>query len=420
MPAPSDKPGNNRFGREPFRPRTDRPRDDRPRAGSFQQGEIRRDESERPAPDARPPRRNDRAPLQDSRQSFGQNERPPRRDDRAPRDARPPMRDSRPPMRDSRPAFGRDDRPRKDFGDKAPRFRQTTAPVAPVSHENDPDWNDPQKAVGGINEVEALLKNRPGIVHRVLFQKDAGDKRLYTLQKLVKHLHIHFQQLDVAQLDEQVRPHQGVVALCHEKEVNSWEAVRIDLFQAIASGTPKTVAVIVNIEDPRNLGACLRSALALGVDAVLIPSKGMCGLTPLTARASAGALSQLTLCRPDNLEGALGELVSAGYELIGLDADTRDSLHDAPFKAHTIIAVGGEDRDLPPFIRKQCTKVLRIPMMEEAHSYNASVALTLALYERARSNSFQGMLVSAEQYAKKQEAKRAEWASKKAAAPANP
>lgn len=298
------------------------------------------------------------------------------------------------------PQFRRDDRPAQGEG-FAPRnkdFRRDDRRPAPQASRpaaktpEDADWNEPQKAVGGIREVESLLENKPGLVHRVLFQKDSGDKRLYALQKKVKHLHIHHQQLDATLLDQQARNHQGVVALCHEREVARWEQVRSDLFAAKAENRGVTVAVIVNIEDPRNLGACLRSCLALGVDVVLLASKGMCGLTPLAARASAGAMEKLTLCRPDNLEGALGELVAAGFALLGLDADTPDSLHNTPFPAQTIIAVGGEDRDLPPFIRKQCTKVLRIPMQESAHSYNASVALTLALYERARSLGFPGMV----------------------------
>lgn len=270
-------------------------------------------------------------------------------------------------------------RPAKNFAPK---------PVAP----KDDDWNEPQKAVGGIREVEALLESNPGIVHRVLFQKDSGDKRLYSLQKKVKHLHIHHQQLEQRVLDQHTRNHFGVVALCHERGVSRWEDVREALFDAKQENIPTTVAVIVNMEDPRNLGACLRSCQALGVQTVLMANKGMCGLTPLTARASAGAMNQLTLCRPDNLEAALGELVALGFALVGLDADTPDSLHDTPMPAQTLIAVGGEDRDLPPFIRKQCTKVLRIPMATDAHSYNASVALSLALYERARQLGFPGMI----------------------------
>jgi len=302
---------------------------------------------------------------------------------------------------DARPRFVQDSSSRPDVAktdfntplsnprpERAPRrFESIRKP-----QDQNEEYTEPQTAVGGIAEVEALLKNKPGLVHRIAIRKDSGDKRLYELQKLVKHLHIHYQQLDAAQLDELVRPNQGVVALCHEREVTTWDDIRLELFLAIEKDEPKTVAVICNIEDPRNLGACLRSALALGVDAVLLPSKGMCGLTPLAARASAGAISQLNLCRPDNLEAALGELVLAGYDLLGLDSDTPDSIHDTPFRKHTIIAVGGEDRPLPPFIRKQCTKVLRIPMIEAAHSYNASVALTLALYERARSIAFEGML----------------------------
>jgi len=320
----------------------------------------------------------------------------PARDNNSGRDFRPRKASFQQGEQTSAPAgrdgFNRDERPRRTERANFTRGERPRPRPVEIKDPTDEDYNEPQKAVGGIEAVQNLLAKQPGLVHRVLFRKDSGDKRLYELQKKVKHLHIHHQQLDASQLDELARSNQGVVALCHEREVSSWESVRTELFEALASKTPKTVAVIVNIEDPRNLGACLRSSLALGVDVVLLPSKGMCGLTPLAARASAGAISKLTLCRPDNLEGALGELVTAGYDLMGLDADTPYSLHDTPMKPHVVIAVGGEDRSLPPFIAKQCTKILRIPMALEAHSYNASVALSLALYERARGAGFPAML----------------------------
>ena len=242
----------------------------------------------------------------------------------------------------------------------------------------------PQVAVGGIKEVESLLTNEPLKVHRVLFMHQSGNPKLYGLQKLAKRAHVHVQQVDSKILDSYARPNQGVVALMNEKELLAWEDVRKEFFNARDTGEKKLIAVATNIEDPRNLGACIRSCLALGVDILLMPAKGMCGITPSVERTSAGALKKMRLCRPDNLEGAIGELKLAGYQILGLDADTETSLAGFKFADHVVLAVGGEDMGLPPFVRKQCDAVLRIPMKPEAHSYNASVALSLGLYEYAR------------------------------------
>ena len=242
----------------------------------------------------------------------------------------------------------------------------------------------PQVAVGGIKEVEELLNKTPLQVHRVLFMHKSGNPKLYELQKLAKRAHVHVQQVDSKILDSYARPNHGVVALMNEKELLNWMDVREEFFKARDTGEKKLIAVATNIEDPRNLGACIRSSLALGVDILLLPAKGMCGITPSVARTSAGALEKLRISRPDNLEGAIGELKMAGYQILGLDADTETNLADFQFADHVVLAVGGEDVGLPPFIKKQCDAVLRIPMKPEAHSYNASVALSLGLYEYAR------------------------------------
>ncbi|MCF0223676.1 MAG: RNA methyltransferase [Fibrobacter sp.] len=242
----------------------------------------------------------------------------------------------------------------------------------------------PQVAVGGIKEVTELLTKSPMQVHRVLFMHQSGNPKLYELQKLAKRAHVHVQQVDSKILNSYAMPNHGVVALMNEKELLQWEDVRDELFKARENNEKKLVAVATNIEDPRNLGACIRSSLALGVDLLLLPAKGMCGITPSVARTSAGALEKMRICRPNNLEAAIGELKLAGYQVLGLDADTETNLSGFTFSEQVVIAVGGEDVGLPPFIRKQCDAVLRIPMKPEAHSYNASVALSLGLYEFAR------------------------------------
>ena len=294
---------------------------------------------------------------------------------------------------DRRQGFGHERRFEKRFDNRGEgrtenrfdnRFEnRRPAPDKVITAMGDAD-SQPQVAVGGIKEVTELLTKEPLKVHRVLFMHQSGNPKLYELQKLAKRSHVHVQQVDSKILDSYARPNQGVVALMNEKELLNWMDVREELFQAKEKGEKKLIAVATNIEDPRNLGACIRSCLALGVDLFLIPAKGMCGITPSVARTSAGALEKMRVCRPDNLEAAVGELKMAGYQILGLDADTETNLADFKFQDQAVIAVGGEDVGLPPFIKKQCDAVLRIPMMPEAHSYNASVALSLGLYEFAR------------------------------------
>ena len=159
----------------------------------------------------------------------------------------------------------------------------------------------PQVAVGGIKEVTELLTKSPMQVHRVLFMHQSGNPKLYELQKLAKRAHVHVQQVDSKILNSYATPNHGVVALMNEKELLKWEDIREEFFTAKDKGERKLIAVATNIEDPRNLGACIRSSLALGVDVLLLPAKGMCGITPSVARTSAGALEKMRICRPENL-----------------------------------------------------------------------------------------------------------------------
>lgn len=277
------------------------------------------------------------------------------------------------------------DSPRRDFSyGRSPRFENERPKPSQVNLALGDAESTPQTAVGGIREVTELLTNSPMRLHRILFRHNSGNPKLYSLQKLAKKNHIHVQQVETRILDSYAMPNQGVVALCNEKDLLQWADVKEEFFKARENGERKLVVVATNIEDPRNLGACIRSSLGLGADIFLMPAKGMCGITPTVARASTGAIDKLRICRPENLEAAIGELKQAGFQVLGLDAATEVSLVDYPFGEQIVLAVGGEDVGLPPFVRKQCTDVLRIPMMPDAQSYNASVALSLGLYEIAR------------------------------------
>jgi 23S rRNA (guanosine2251-2'-O)-methyltransferase len=191
---------------------------------------------------------------------------------------------------------------------------------------------------------------------------------------------VHVQQVEEKLLDKLTRRHNGVVALCHEKPVMPWNDTRKILLNAKQNDIPCRVVVAANLEDPHNLGACIRSSLALSVRLMLIPSKGCCGLTPTVERSAAGALEKMDICRPGNLEIALQELKEAGYQMVGLDGHSENEITNFKFSKHLVMAIGGEYKGLPLYIRKYCDSVLKIPMSPEAHSYNASVALSLGLY----------------------------------------
>ena len=186
-------------------------------------------------------------------------------------------RESRDGFREPREGFEdfrrRDfNKPREGFNSDRPRFnkdrdgftRRKTDGDRRVSF-GDPD-GAPQTAIGGIREVTDLLERSPMQVHRVLFMHQSGNPKLYELQKLAKRAHVHVQQVDSKVLNTYTTQHHGVVALLNEKELLVWENIREEYFKAKENGERKLIAVGTNIEDPRNLGACIRSALALGVD----------------------------------------------------------------------------------------------------------------------------------------------------------
>lgn len=251
-----------------------------------------------------------------------------------------------------------------------------------MSHDNTEEF------VCGINAVESILRNSPERIHRVIFLQDSGNRKLYDLQKIAKSAQIHYQQLPLKKLDAIDKRHQGVIALCHQREMDSWDLMK-DVF--LDSEGPQLIVVASGLEDPRNLGACIRSCFALNVDALLLPSKGNCGLTPVVARTSAGALEQVSICKPKNLEGELQELKKSGYQILGLDGRAQMGSWEVGYAEKLVLIIGGEDRGIPPYLRKQCDALIKLPMSAMANSYNASVALSLGLFEVARSRDFEGM-----------------------------
>lgn len=251
---------------------------------------------------------------------------------------------------------------------------------------------DPSAVTGGLHAVDALLRDAPRRVRRLVLQRGAQDRRLFALQKLAEKNGIPVQQLAKGQLDAWFPgPHQGVLAFCESRELEDWYAVRARLLDDLKAGRKPVIVVPAAFEDPRNLGACVRAAAGLGIDALLLPATGSTGLTPAGAKAAAGTENLVPVCRSRDIAKDLAELAEAGFAVLGLDAQADRHAHETDLTVPLVLVAGGEDRGIPPHIARKLTGRLLLPMAEGVHSYNASVALALALYETARQRGFGGL-----------------------------
>ena len=253
------------------------------------------------------------------------------------------------------------------------------------NQRNQKNDQNTESVVAGVNAVEAVLNKSPGLVNRVLLLANSGSRRLHVLQNAIKKLKIHTQQVDEKVLLKYHENHQGVVALLHQRELKLWEQLREEVIDM-----PDCVLVVPsNVEDPRNLGACIRSSVALGVHAMLLPKKGGCGLTAAVGKTAAGSLEKLPICRPAVLENAIKDLKYGGFTIYALE-DTAEAvpISEMPKSNKVVWITGGEDKGVPPYLMKLADHVVKLPMNPEAHSYNTSVALSLALYEQQRKDDF--------------------------------
>ncbi len=152
---------------------------------------------------------------------------------------------------------------------------------------------------------------------------------------------------------------------------------------------PPLVLILDQVQDPHNLGACLRTADGAGVDAVILPKDGACPVTPSVTRVAAGAAGRLPVFSVANLARAMEGLQERGIWITGADAAAERALYEVDFTAGAAIVMGAEARGLRRLTRRCCDQLARIPMSGGVSSLNVSVAAGLFLFEAARQRAKQ-------------------------------
>jgi len=142
--------------------------------------------------------------------------------------------------------------------------------------------------------------------------------------------------------------------------------------------------VLDGVLDPRNLGALLRTAEAVGVGGVILPKRRAAPVSPLVEKTASGATAYLPICQVDNLARALAVVRAAGYWIIGLVPNTQETLYDLPLPQKVAVLLGGEEKGLRLLTRQNCDYLVTIPMQGKISSLNVSVAGAVVLYEILR------------------------------------
>lgn len=173
-------------------------------------------------------------------------------------------------------------------------------------------------------------------------------------------------------------PHQGLIAMVSAKPVVLLETLLDEARE------PALAVVLDGVEDPRNLGAILRTAEAAGADGVLLPERHSAGLSETVSRASAGALDHVRVARIGNVVQALETLKARGFWVVGFDASGNDRWDAVDYRRPTALVFGGEGRGMRRLVRERCDHLASIPLFGHVGSLNVSVAAGIALYEVIR------------------------------------
>lgn len=246
---------------------------------------------------------------------------------------------------------------------------------------------NPNDYVYGVHAVAALLAARPAAV-RALALADAGDSRRAALLEQATAAGIPVERTSRQHLDRLLpgTNHQGVVATVREGGCTLDEKALPDFLTALEA--PAFLLVLDGVQDPHNLGACLRSADAAGVHAVILPKDRAAGITPVVHKVACGAVQALPVFTVTNLARSLRMLRDAGIWLYAASDSAPQPLYGTDLTGPLALVLGGEGGGLRRLTRELCDFEVAIPMAGTVSSLNVSVAAGVLLFEAVRQRGY--------------------------------
>jgi 23S rRNA (guanosine2251-2'-O)-methyltransferase len=236
--------------------------------------------------------------------------------------------------------------------------------------------------VYGIHSLRALLQRSPGRVRHLWLSRSRQDDRVQSIETLAEQAGIAIERVEPARLQGLVGDavHQGVVA-----EIEPLKAWREDdLYAALESAQSPLLLALDGVQDPHNLGACLRTADACGVLALIIPKDRAASLNATARKVAAGAAESTPVVAVTNLSRTLGLLKEAGVWIAGADAAAPKPAAAVDLTGSCCLVLGAEGAGLRELTRRHCDWLVSLPSLGAVESLNVSVATGMLLYEALR------------------------------------
>jgi len=232
--------------------------------------------------------------------------------------------------------------------------------------------------ISGFHAVESILIQRPELIVR-LFISRSEDKRVVRVKDLAKKSKINSELVDSKKIDQLAghSKHQGFAAEISNLGFLSEK----DVIPRLKNLTTSKVLILDSIQDPRNLGACLRSALAFEFDAVLINKDGSSPINEYVFKTSVGAILNLNIFYVTNLSRSINTLKDIGFWVLGLDGHGEGSIFSEKFSSKTAVVLGSEGSGIRKLVKENCDHLIKIPISNNVESLNISVAAGIIMYE---------------------------------------
>ena len=245
---------------------------------------------------------------------------------------------------------------------------------------------DTSNTIYGLNPVLEMLRAGSKQLQQITISDAARHERMKELLELAKQARIPIHRVPRNAIDRLLPgvTHQGVVARVAAAKYTDADDLLDELASQVKDGRPPLVLGLDAVEDPRNLGAILRTAECAGVNGVFIPERRAVGLTGTVAKTAAGALDRVPVARVTNLVQLIEQLKQRNIWVIGAAADGTSDYTEWDWTVPSALFLGSEGSGLHRLVRERCDTLVRIPVRGQIESLNVSVATGVILYEALR------------------------------------